>query len=409
MLFRNRTTRNAQTQKLTATLKRIQKLIRKLPKSHPFKETFVKLMAGEQVFCDDVTPFLNTLSLDRRARNLSLLTVWALGIMDMDNASKKLATMALIRLAEKELVPSSRNFRLRCIRYSISLFIPYIMCSAIEYSLRPPTLPSPPPHLSDRALDTFFAHQNAIENTYMLQLALFVIAAYVAFMLFDPGSLIFSGINFCQQLYSETGISLIALDQPESTSLRVLWSLRGGVRSNKVHDGMLKSGRLQQSRSELIISMMNVVSSENKGQLGLHAMERLSALLLKLDYVSLGVTDTPVALSILQALYRAGDSRAIPAVKTVLKRTKDPGLRLAAQQTLEVLQNQHVGNENLLHVTDAHSADTLLRVGTVDTSTHVDLLKPTISTNEETVNNTPAVILGATTDEQQTEFVNRIN
>jgi hypothetical protein len=364
-------------------------------------------MAGEQVFCDNVTPFLAALSMDVRSRNICLLTVWALGEMDMNDEDKKLASNTLVQLAEQELTPSSKKRKLRYLQYFAGILSPSIISLGFSFTeLQAPWQP-PSQHLSNSALMLYAKHQMAIENAYFLHVALIqgAVALLTPFLILL--SLTTSGIQFCQQLLRETGISLFALDQPESTSLRVLWSLKGGVKSSNVLDGLLKLGRLHKSRSELIISMMNAVSSENRGQLGFRAMERMSSLLLKLDYVNYEVSDTPVALSLLGALYRAGDSRAIPAVKTVLKRTNNPSMRLAAQQTLEALEEQRVGSENLLHVTDEHGTDTLLRVGAVDTTTHVDLLRPSISTTEDVVHSTPTVIPTASRDEEKIELSNR--
>ncbi len=403
MLLRNKTTRNAQSQNLHATLRHIQKLIRKLPESQPFKDTFLKLMAGEQVLVDDVTPFLDALSMDRRSRNICLLSAWALGQMEMSDEDKKLASNALVQLAEKELVPTSKGLKTRRFGYFASHLVSLTLFAWIILNYHQPILPAPPANLPSSAVPAFFKHREAILDRNTLHEAILMMIFNVAMVLLVPVDIVVSGIGFCNQLLFQAQISLFAIDQPESTSLRIQWLSK--TKSN--FRMVLKSRRLNKSWAELVTNTLNAISSENRGQLGLQAMERMSSLLLKVDYVNLGVADAPVALSILQALYRAGDSRAIPAVKTVLKRTKDPGLRLAAQQTLEVLEEQRTGDENLLHVTDGHSADTLLRAGSVDTTTHVDLLRPSISTTEDVVHNTPTVIPTASRDEATIELSNR--
>jgi hypothetical protein len=329
--------------------------------------------------------------------------------MKMNDGNKTLASTALVNLVNNELVCSSKRLRLRYISYFCCVLAAFTVYYSYVWPLREPVMESPPSGLSVPAMMRFADHQDAIYmHTMMIHMLLLSLGPSIVQIIAVPLALNLSATAFCTQLEQMAQLSLNALNQPESTAVRVKSILRYRSKATKLKvDSWFSVDGIRKQKGEVITSMMDAISTQHRGQLGPQATELMSKLLLELEYVQYDPSHTKVALSILGALYRAGDSRAIPAVKTVLKRTNNPSMRLAAQQTLEALEEQRVGSENLLHVTDEHGTDTLLRVGAVDTTTHVDLLRPSISTTEDVVHSTPTVIPTASRDEEKIELSNR--
>ncbi len=364
------------------TLAYLSKHIAKLPDANPVKSVCMRLLAGEEVEGDDITPFLEGIKQNKRFSPISFLCIWALGRMRLCESNAIEASKTLAKVYESQFLASKSRLLFRNFKQNMFYSMPsYILIVAfLVWQLH--IISNSPPLNSTVAAAIHF--ENTKYSEIMRVSEIEFISIFFA-MLISTCFIAFGTKSYVKSRYREELISSMQFQKrPETVSTLI------GMYFRTINSPIGPVVNVDENHLKTLLEIMTMANEQQITYNGSLVMKRFGMLIQFLNSSTLDYTSELMS-AMLETVERTGDSSLVPVLIEVSQTNPYPFIRDAAHRIGEILIKRSSHNETLLRASQENESENLLRGSNPLQRTGTEaLLKPvsgSISTLNESVQN----------------------